>query len=263
MAITEEALNPAVSRSVVSILRQIHRWIAVVLAVFMLTIGITGTILQFIIAIYGEPIPPPGGGPPLYSNMPPLVASIQQVTFGIHTAHYIGALGAWYGVICGLGLLFFSISGLWMYLALHRARGSMGRQGLFWRTKIGTDATVRSLHRWFAVALVLFTTMLSFTGGSLDLDFGRNGMTPPGGGGGPGGPRGGGPGGPPGGGQPSGAAWHELNFTIHKIDFLGSFGHWLGVVIGLGLTTFAITGICMYFSMHARRAKAGQKGVFW
>lgn len=279
MATLEGTLSFGAANRIAFVLRRIHRWIALFLAVFMFAIGITGAILQLLFSIYGEPAPP-GGGPPLSSNMPAALARFQGVVYGIHTMHYLGGYGTWYGIIMGTGLLFFSLSGLWMYLEMYRGRAQIGRRGVFWKGSTGADATMRSLHRWFAVALVLFTAMLGFTGGSLDFDFATHGMTPPGGNSGPG-PGGGpepgaaapaastAPGGPgmgrglPGGVQPSGAAWHELNFTVHKLDFLGSFGHWLGVLIGLGLAGFAFSGIWMYCAMYARRAGIGRKRLFW
>jgi uncharacterized iron-regulated membrane protein len=259
MPATEESLAADESRPIAEILRQIHRWIALALVLFIAAIGTTGAILHGILAIYGDSAPTENG------NMPASVAAFRQLLFKIHTGFLIGVPGAYYGLICGLGLLFFSISGLWMYLNLYRSRSGLGRKGLFWTTKKGNDAALRSLHRWFTVGLVLFTTIIAFTGSSLDFDFVRNNMIPGSGprpgGGGPGGP--GGPGGSPGGPPPSGAGWHELNFTIHKLSFLGTAGHVLGVFIGLGLVTMAISGLWMYLAMHARRTRAGQKGLFW
>jgi len=261
MSTTEESLDRPAARPAIEVLRQIHRWVALALVLFIATIGLTGSILQGIMMVYGD------GRPGSNPNEPAGMVAFRQLLVKIHTGFLIGVPGAYYGLICGLGLFFFSISGAWMYLNLQRSRAALGRHSLFWATKTGADATVRSLHRWFTVGLVLFTTFISFTGASLDFDFVRHNMIPgsgPGPGPAPGGPPGG-PGGP-GGGEgppPSGAGWHELNFTIHKLSFLGTFGHFLGIFIGLGLFTMAISGFLMYLAMHARRSKAGQTGLFW
>ena len=255
MANTEETLTQAESRPLTDVLRQIHRWIALVLVLFITIIGITGGILQGIVMVYGDVRPGSNPDEPAWLNV------LQRELVQIHTGFLAGVPGAYYGLICGLGLFFFSISGLLMYLKLYESRSQLGRKSLFWVTKTGTDASVRSLHRWFTVGLVAFTTIISFTGASLDFDFVRNNMIP-GSGPPPGGPDGG-PAGPPPGPPPSGAGWHELNFTVHKLSFLGTFGHFLGIFVGFGLATMAISGFCMYLAMHARRAKAAQKGLFW
>ncbi len=260
-------------------LRRWHRTVALILAVFIFTIGLTGAALQAIIAIYGEA--GPGG-----VNLPASIAPIRRLLFQIHTGFIAGMPGVYYGLIMGLGLLFFSLSGIWMYLNLWRTRAQLGRKNLFWATKTGNDATARSLHRWFNVGIVLFTTIIAFTGANLDFDFARNNMMPGSGpppagamAQGPGAPAGipgGAPGGPPGAGAPPGAErgpapgvsrfgqeWHMGNFYVHKLNFFGSFGHYLGVLIGLALAAMAVSGVWVYGAMYARRKTAGQKGLFW
>lgn len=251
MSATREAPRPAATRSAVQILRQLHRWISLILALFLLVIGTTGTLLQTIMVIYGDP------GPARFHHLPPTLGLIRVYLLNIHTMFFIGLPSAFYGMICGLGLLFFSISGLWMYLSLHRDRAALGRKGLFWASRAGADATMRSLHRWFTLGLVLFTTILGFTGASLDFDTARNPAllydTPL-------------PGSPPGLSHPSNGPppwWHGFNFDLHKLDYFGQAGHVIGVAVGLGLVTMVISGLWMYFTMLARRAKLGQKGLFW
>lgn len=237
------------SRPAVVILRQLHRWISLVLALFIIVIGSTGTALQAIMVVYGDP------GPARFHHLPPTLGLIRVWLFNIHTLFFIGVPSAYYGMICGLGLLFFSISGIWMYLCLHRDRAALGRTGLFWGSKTGAGAAMRSLHRWFTLGLVLFTTVLGFTGANLDFDTARNNNllwdTPL-------------PGTPARLSHPSPPPfWHAFNFDLHKLDYLGRVGHVLGVAVGLGLVFMAVSGLWVYVTMHTRRAKTGLRGLFW
>jgi len=230
----------------------VHRWIAVVLALFMAVIGLTGSILQTILAIYGEPSGP-GGVYSAAARVPSWVLDLRRVVLQVHTGFLAGLAGTYYGMACGLGLLFFSLSGLWMFVRMYRARFRCGERFPFWRDGRGA-VSARVLHRWLAAGLVVFTLLVSFTGTSLDFDFARHGMipesdsarparaaTPP----------------------PSDAHWHQLNFSVHKLDFLGPAGHCFGIVLGTGLAIFALTGLLVYLSMRARRAKTGLSGLFW
>lgn len=251
MNIAADIAAPRSSRTAVEVLRQLHRWVSIVLAAFLLLIACTGTALQAIMVIYGDP------GPARFHRLPPTLGLARVWLFNIHTMFFTGVGSAYYGMACGLVLLFLSISGLWMYVRLHRDRAALGRGGLFWSTRSGPGAAMRSLHRWFTVTLVLFTTMIGFTGASLDLDTARNPVllydTPL-------------PGAPPGLSHPSEGPpppWHDINFNLHKLGYLGRTGHVLGVVIGLGLIMFAVTGMWMYGAMYLRRRSAARRALFW
>lgn len=239
-------------------LRRIHRWVALVLAVFMAMIGLTGSILQAIVAVYGDPSGP-GDTYPAAAHVPGWAMTLQHVVLQIHTGFFAGMTGTYYGMACGLGLLFFSVSGLWMFVQMYRQRFRRGGRSLFWSDGATARVSARALHRWLAVGLGLFALLVSFTGTSLDFDFARHHMIPMI------------PGAPPQGAtavtppapSPSDMRWHSLNFSVHKLDFLGLPGHCLGIVLGAGLATFAITGLWMYLSMRRRRVQAGRQGLFW
>lgn len=255
------------------------------LAVFIGAIALTGTILQAIMVVYGDTGPRQAPGEPFW------VVRLRDWAVTVHTGAFTGISGVYVGMICALGLLFFSVSGVWMYLELYRSRAAQGRKALFWGARAGTSAVMRSLHRWITLPFGLFGLLLSLTGASLDLYFARYDQVPlppprtmqggPGGGprlggrpgpppanlrGSPGGPFGlgrpsgaGGPPGPP----PAGRAWHDLSLSIHKLNFLGWTGHVLGFLMGVALLTLAVSGAWMFCSLYKQRRKAGWTEVFW
>lgn len=221
--------------------------------------------------VYGDTGPMQAPGEPLW------VVHLRDWAVTLHTGAFTGIAGVYVGTLCALGLLFFAVSGVWMYVELYRTRAAQGRKALFWWTRAAHSAIMRSLHRWITLPFGIFALLLGLTGASLDLYFARYHMVPlppprtgHGGPGGPGGPRGG-PGGPgpghptgrPQGPAPGGRAWHDLSLSIHKLDFLGSVGHLLGVVLGLALIVLVISGTWMFASIYNQRRKAGLAGLFW
>lgn len=51
----------------------------------------------------------------------------------LHSGEAFGPIGTWISIASALALLFFSVSGLWMYLQMWRARGRGGaKRALFW-----------------------------------------------------------------------------------------------------------------------------------
>ena len=68
--------------------------------------------------------------------MPPRAEGGLRSSLGlIHHLHSGEEGGLWGEIVVmlsGLALLFFTISGLWMYLAMWRARRAKGRKRLFW-----------------------------------------------------------------------------------------------------------------------------------
>lgn len=242
----------------VQILRRIHRWLGIVLAVFLAVIALTGTILQVIMVIYGDTGPRQAPGEPFW------VVRLRDWAVTVHTGAFTGIAGVYLGILCALGLLFFSVSGVWMNLSLYRARAAQGRKALFWRTRSGSGASMRSLHRWITLPFGLFALLLSITGASLDLYFARYDMVPlppprtmhhnPGGA-----PRLAHPPGPP----RDGRIWHDLSLSLHKLNFLGWAGHVLGVILGLALMAWVVSGTWIFLSLYKQRRKTGLPGLFW
>jgi uncharacterized iron-regulated membrane protein len=241
---------------IVQVLRRIHRWLGIVLALFIAVIALTGTILQVIMVIYGDT------GPRQAPDEPFWVVRLRDWAVTVHTGAFTGISGVYVGMICAMGLLFFAVSGVWMNLALHRSRAAQGHKSLFWWTRTGNGAAMRSLHRWITLPFALFALLLSLTGGSLDLYFARYDMVPlppPRLGGTGSTPKLEGPAGPPNGGR----VWHELSLSLHKLNFLGWAGHALGVILGLALMALVVSGTWIFASLYGRRRKAGLTGLFW
>jgi uncharacterized iron-regulated membrane protein len=243
---------------IVQTLRRLHRWLGIVLALFLAAIALTGTILQAIMVIYGDTGPRQAPGEPFW------VARLRDWAVTVHTGAFTGIFGVYVGAICALSLLFFSISGVWMNLALYRSRAAQGRTALFWWARSGNGAVMRSFHRAITLPFALPAVLLSLTGASLDLYFARYNISPlppprqaPGNPGGT--PRLGGPGGPPN----SGQVWHDLSLSLHKLDFLGWGGHVLGVMLGLALMALAVSGAWIFISLYKQRRKSGLTELFW
>lgn len=238
------------SRPVVKALRTFHRWLALVLALFMLVIGVTGALLQTSIAIYGEAKHGQGAKPA--PGIP-----FHDLLYVVHTGGFMHTPGNFYSLICGLGLIYFSLSGLWMYLDLRNARVALGKRQVFWASRAGTDAIWRTVHRWLTIVLVLFMLLVAGTGVKLNFDYlGAHtwaaGPPPTDGHGNPVTPRG-----------PPGGPWHDTFDDIHRLDFLGAAGHWIGILAGAGVILFVVSGIYMYVAMYLRRSTLGRRKLFW
>ena len=241
-----------ISRVTFRRLQQLHRWSGLVLALLLVLIALSGTVLQVIMTVYGDTGPRQAPGEPLW------VLGLRDIAVTVHTFAFAGISGLYVGMACALGLLFFAGSGLVIYLELRRPRAAKGKPGLFWRTKAGKGAAMRSLHRWIALPFVPLAVLLAVTGTSLDLYFAWQDMVPlpP-----PRTPQGAHPmGGPP---PVEGRCWHDLSLWLHKFNVLGAFGHVLGILTGLMLTVLALSGIWIYAVLLRQRRKAGMRVLFW
>ena len=127
-------------------MRKWHRWLSVFFAVILLFVTVTG--LLHYVAVWWPSAPPsaealaaqePPPGfvcPEGWRCMPPRAEGGLRSSLGlIHHLHSGEEGGLWGEIVVmlsGLALLFFTISGLWMYLAMWRARRAKGRKRLFW-----------------------------------------------------------------------------------------------------------------------------------
>ncbi len=131
-------------------MRKWHRWLVVFAGIFMLWIAATGFIGQVISLAGGEhhdrPPPPataaaaaramtatpaPGhDGAPGKHDGPP--HDLYHLIIDLHSGNYFGPVGKVVSALMGAALLFFSVSGLWMYIDMFRRRKRMGRSGIFW-----------------------------------------------------------------------------------------------------------------------------------
>lgn len=132
-------------------MRRYHRWLAIVFGAFLVWISTTG-VLSHVgeIANNGgleseaerraeqglppaaEPALPPGFVCPetmtCRAKRPPQAWNV-GLLHRLHSGEALGPAGTIVSLLSGLALLFFSISGLWMYVELYRGRLALVRKG--------------------------------------------------------------------------------------------------------------------------------------
>ncbi|WP_037499327.1 PepSY domain-containing protein [Sphingomonas jaspsi] len=151
-------------------MRKFHRWISVLVGVFILFIAVTGVLSQVGVlvnnggfekeveekgakqtAAIGAAIAPPASAheedeaivepkafvcPADMTCRPKRTPKPGEWNVGylhhLHSGEEFGPAGVIISIVSGLGLIFFAISGMWMYLQMFRARAKNGRKGLFW-----------------------------------------------------------------------------------------------------------------------------------
>lgn len=156
-------------------MRKWHRWISVLVGVFILFIAVTGVLSQVGSLVnnggFKEEVEEKGAkqaaaigaaiAPPASAHDEPIVApapaAAQEAAFvcpadmtcrpkrvarpgdwdvsflhHIHSGEEFGPVGVIISILSGLGLIFFAISGLWMYIQMFRNRARGGMKGLFW-----------------------------------------------------------------------------------------------------------------------------------
>jgi hypothetical protein len=129
-------------------MRKWHRWLSVVFAVFLLWIAATGLLSHLAGWSRGEGAPgaatasqPPAGFvcPPGWRCMPPRgeaggLGALTGFFHHLHSGEQFGKAGEAVSFLSGLALLFFSVSGIWMYLRMWRERARRGaRRRWFWK----------------------------------------------------------------------------------------------------------------------------------
>lgn len=129
-------------------MRKWHRWLSVFFGIFLFWIAATGLLgqaadlwpaAQPTAADIAAATPPEGWAcPDGWRCRPPEVegsfASFKSFIHHLHSGEEFGPVGVAISVLSGLALLFFSLSGLWMYLRMwadRRAKKLNG--GMFWR----------------------------------------------------------------------------------------------------------------------------------
>ena len=130
-------------------MRKYHRWLSVLFGVFILWIAVTGVLSQV-----GElvnkggmddddrpaaaaPAVPAGFVCPATINCRPKPApGGWNVGFlhHLHSGEQFGPVGIIISILSGLGLIFFAISGMWMYVQMYRRRSHRHShpRRLFW-----------------------------------------------------------------------------------------------------------------------------------
>ena len=122
-------------------MRKWHRWLSVFFGVFLLWIAVTGVASQIVPLVAKAPPPAasPSGFvcPPDYTCRPKpqpgdpraLVSTLHH----LHAGETFGPVGTAISILSGFALIFFSFSGLWMYVQMWRNRKDRGlKSGWFW-----------------------------------------------------------------------------------------------------------------------------------
>ena len=126
-------------------MRKYHRWLSVVVGLFILWIGVTGVMIQLTdLKAKSEPRPALSAAAAGFTCPPDLVcrpkpaANSAKAWEGflkdLHSGEEFGPLGTALSILSGLALIFFAVSGLWMYVRMwsHR-RTNNHKPGWFWK----------------------------------------------------------------------------------------------------------------------------------
>lgn len=111
-------------------MRKWHRWLAVFFGAVMLWIALTGLMSQIVHLWPGEetPVAPPPGFecPEGWRCMPVPAEGSQRATVGLlhelHSGESFGPVGTAISILAGFALIFFAISGIWLYVQMWRLR---------------------------------------------------------------------------------------------------------------------------------------------
>ena len=133
-------------------MRKWHRWSSLIFGLFMALMALTGLTIHANDLLKGDDRPPSAASlsagasparpaftcPPDYTCRPRPPRG-QGLNFAslvkhIHSGEVAGPLGTVLSILTGVALLFFSVSGLWMYLQLWRNRRNRDLQPRwFWK----------------------------------------------------------------------------------------------------------------------------------
>ncbi len=114
-------------------MRKWHRWLSVFFGIFLLWIAVTGVLSQLAVLWPANEPPaaattPPAGFvcPEGWRCMPPRaeggLRSLTGLFHHLHSGETFGPIGTAISVLSGLAMIFFSFSGLWLYVRMWRER---------------------------------------------------------------------------------------------------------------------------------------------
>jgi uncharacterized iron-regulated membrane protein len=127
-------------------MRKWHRWLSLLFAVFLLWISVTGVLSQLVPIVQGSN----GRGAQASSATPGFVCPADMICrpkpkpgegrglvgtlHHLHSGESFGPLGVLVATLAGFAMIFFSFSGLWLYVAMWRNRSSRNlKPGWFWK----------------------------------------------------------------------------------------------------------------------------------
>ena len=129
-------------------MRKFHRWISVFFGIFLLWIAVTGTLSQIVPLMAGGENEKPTAGnisaipasacPADYTCRPKPKPGDPRALIGLlhhlHSGETFGPAGVAISLLSGFAMIFFSFSGLWMYIQMWRSRAGRGlKPAWFWK----------------------------------------------------------------------------------------------------------------------------------
>lgn len=125
-------------------MRKWHRWLSVIFGVVLLWIAATGLASQLVVlaapAGPGAKVAAPAGFicPADWNCRPKPKPGDPRALVGwlhhLHSGEEFGPVGTAISILAGFAMLFFTMSGLWMYVQMWRNRAQRGaRPAWFWR----------------------------------------------------------------------------------------------------------------------------------
>lgn len=125
-------------------MRQWHRWTGICLALFLLVIGLTGVAVQVLDIIPQPPAAvatmapasaraPEADSPAPKRAKPTGARAWSHWIKDIHSGRALGPFGIALSIASGIALMFFAVSGAWMYFQMFAMRKSIGRNSFFWK----------------------------------------------------------------------------------------------------------------------------------
>jgi hypothetical protein len=122
-------------------MRKWHRWLVVVFGVFLVWIAVTGVLSQVVPWFVPRPQPAASAVPAGFVCPEMLTCrpkgggrSIVSLLHDLHSGASFGPIGTFIATLSGFAMVFFSISGIWMYVQMWRNRASRGaKPGWFWK----------------------------------------------------------------------------------------------------------------------------------
>lgn len=125
-------------------MRKYHRWLSVLFGVFLLWIAVTGVMSQFADIVAEGERPPAAAVPAGFACPATMTCRPKPAPDGarawvgylhhLHSGEEFGPVGTAISILSGIAMIFFSFSGLWMYIQMWRNRRSRGiAPGWFWQ----------------------------------------------------------------------------------------------------------------------------------
>lgn len=125
-------------------MRTYHRWTTIVFGLFLLWIAVTGTLSQVVPLLLPRPVGPAAAAPAGFvcpadytcrpKPKPGDPRSVIGLLHHLHSGESFGPLGVAIGTLSGFAMIFFSFSGLWMYIQMWRNRSARGlKPAWLWR----------------------------------------------------------------------------------------------------------------------------------